>query len=266
MSEFLRLIQVIWMDYLRHFIDIILSAFIIYKLMDLTSGTRSMQVLRGILFLLIATLVASMLDFVLIGWLLRWFWVAGVVALVIVFQPEIRSFLADLGSRKFTRLIMRGDSGFIDEVISSLKNISSKGQGALVVFEQETGLRDFVESGIMINGEISQENIETMYTPFMHLHHGAVIISQNRILGAGCILPLTHNPMMSRVMGTRHRAAVGLSEVSDAIICVVSEETGEFSIAHEGKLKQGVDIEEIKKYLLKYFSEKPTVKGLNLRI
>lgn len=266
MSDILNIIQVFWMDYIRHIADIIISAFIIYKLMALIRGTRSVQVLRGIFFLLVATAISGILEFVLIGWLLRWFWVAGAVALVIVFQPEIRSFLADLGSGKFTRLIMKENPDFIDELIKAMKNISRKGQGALIVLEQETGLRNFIDTGIHINGEVSSEILETVFTPLSPLHDGAVILSGDRLIAAGCILPLTHNPMMSKIMGTRHRAAVGLSEVSDAIICLVSEETGDYAMAHEGILKQNMDIEEIKKFLQKHYSEKAVDKGLKLEI
>lgn len=260
MTDIIRMLQSFWFDYLRHVLDIIISAFVIYKLMALVRGTRSVQVLRGILFLLAATVVSSILDFVLIGWILRWFWVAGAVALVIVFQPEIRSFLADIGSGRITRLIMRGNAEFLEEVVKALKNISRKGQGALIVFEQDTGLRNFIESGVTLNAEVTSELIETVFTPHSPLHDGAVIISGDRLIAAGCILPLTHNPMMSKVMGTRHRAAVGLSEVSDAIVCLVSEETGEYSMAYGGTLKKGLELEEIKKTLMKYYREKAAEK------
>ncbi len=264
MSDFFYIAQRIWLDYLRHIADILISAFIIYKLMALVRGTRSVQVLRGILFLLAATVISSVLDFVLIGWMLRWFWVAGAVALVIVFQPEVRSFLADLGSGRLTRLIMRGKAEFLDEVLKSLKNISRRGQGALVVLEQDTGLRNYIETGITINAEVTSELIETIFTPQSPLHDGAVIISGDRLIAAGCILPLTHNPMMSKVIGTRHRAAVGLSEVSDAIICIVSEETGEYSMAHDGTLRKGLELDEIKKTLMRHYQEKAAEKSADI--
>jgi len=264
MNEFVTVIWNIWYQYGRHFVDIFISAFIIYKLLVLIRGTRSVQVLRGILLLVLATILSEVMSLMLVGWLLRWFWVAGAVALVIVFQPEIRSFLANLGSGKLTRLIMRGKVEFIEQVVTALKNISRKGQGALIVLEQETGLRNFIESGITINGELTAELLETVFTPPAPLHDGAVILSGDRVVAAGCILPLTHNPMMSKVMGTRHRAAVGLSELSDAIICVVSEETGEYSLAHEGTLKKDLELEDIKKILMKYYREKVAEEPVKL--
>ncbi len=264
MTNALQMLQIVWTDYVRHILDILISAFILYKLFNIIRGTRSIQVLKGIILLLISTVVAKLLNFVLISWVLRWFWVAGAVALVIVFQPELRSFLAHLGSGKLTRIIMRGKVEFIEEVIKSLKEIERKGHGALIVFEQDTGLRNYINSGVGINAEVTAELIETIFTPRTTLHDGAVILSADRIVAAGCILPLTHNPSMSKVIGTRHRAAVGLSEVSDAIVCIVSEETGEYSLAHEGSLNKGIELEEIKKKLLDYYRERVVQKPLKM--
>lgn len=264
MSGLLNIIKDLWFNYIRHMLDILISAFIIYKLINLIRGTRSVQVLRGIVLLIVATVLSDIMDFVLISWMLRWFWVAGAVALVIVFQPEIRSFLAQLGSGSLIRIIMRGKMEFIEEIIKGLKNISRQGKGALIVFEQDTGLRNYIETGIRLNSEVTSELIETIFTPPSPLHDGAVILSGARIVAAGCILPLTHNPMMSKVIGTRHRAAVGLSEVSDAIICIVSEETGEFSMAYEGSLKQGLELDEIKRRLMNYYREKVVEKTVQM--
>lgn len=264
MDVFFLIIKEIWFKYLRHIIDILLSAYVIYKIMHLLRGTRAVQVLKGIFLLLVATVLSNFLDLVLIGWMLRWFWVAGAVALVIVFQPEIRRFLAYIGSGRLTRIIMQGKVKFIEEIISSLKNISRNGHGALIVLEQETGLREFIESGVRINSEVSTELIETIFTSPSPLHDGAIILSGDRLVAAGCILPLTHNPMMSKVIGTRHRAAVGLSEVTDAIICIVSEETGEFSLARDGNLKKDLELDEIKKILLNYYKEKVVEKTVKM--
>ncbi len=256
MNEILILLQNVWVNYIRHFLDIFVSAFVIYKLFTLIQGTRSVQVLRGIIFLLVATLFAEVLDLVLIGWMLRWFWVAGAVALVIVFQPEIRSFLAHLGSGRLTRIIMRGKVEFIEEIMRSVKNISRRGYGALIVLEQETGLRNYIETGITLNAEVSSELLETIFTPPSPLHDGAVILSGDRVVSAGCILPLTHNVRISKVMGTRHRAGVGLTEVSDALVIIVSQETGKYSLARDGSLNKDLELDQIKKILLDYYREK----------
>ncbi|MFC2061428.1 diadenylate cyclase CdaA [Elusimicrobiota bacterium] len=264
MNGILPILKELWLNYVRHILDILISTYVIYKILNLIRGTRAIQVLRGIVLLIVATVISDVLDLVLIGWMLRWFWVAGAVALVIVFQPEIRSFLANLGSGRLTRIIMRGKVEFIEEVLESLKKISKNSHGAIIVFEQETGLRNFIETGIRVNAEVTSEIIETIFAPQSPLHDGAVILSGDRLVAAGCILPLTHNPMMHKVMGTRHRAAVGLSEVSDAVICIVSEETGEFSLAHEGSLKQDIKLEQIRKTLLDYYHEKVVEKTVKM--
>ncbi len=256
MNDIFIILGDLWRDYLRHMIDILLSAFVIYKILMLLEGTRSIQVLKGIFFLLLATLGANMLDFVLIGWMLRWFWVIGGVALVIVFQPEIRSFLAHLGSGRFTRALMKDRAEFIDEIIGGLKKISRRGYGALIVLENDTGLKDYLETGIRINAEISTELLVTIFNPQSPIHDGAVILSGERMMAAGCILPLTHNPSVSKILGTRHRAAIGLSELTDALVLVVSEETGEYSLAREGTLKQDMELQEIKTVLISYYQEK----------
>jgi len=260
MNEIILLIRHVWIEYLRHVVDILLCAYIIYKLMNLLKGTRSVQVLKGIVLLIIATILSEFMELTVIGWLLRWFWVAGAVALVIVFQPEIRRFLAYLGSGRLTRIILQGKVEFIEAIVRSMEEISKKGYGALIVLEQETGLREFIETGITVNSEVSSELLVTIFTPHTPLHDGAVILSAERLVAAGCLLPLTHNPSMSKVIGTRHRAAVGLSEVSDAIICVVSEETGEFSMAYEGSLKKSLALQDIKEILLNYYREKVVEK------
>ncbi len=244
-------------------IDILISAFVIYKIFTLVQGTRSIQVLKGIVFLLAATIVSNLLDFVLIGWLLRWFWVVGGVAVVIVFQPEIRRFLAHLGSGRLTRVLMKGKAEFIDEILKGIEKISRRGLGSLIVLEQETGLKEYLESGIRINAEISRELLVTIFSPNTPLHDGAVILSGERLAAAGCILPLTHNPSVSKILGTRHRAAIGLSEVSDALILVVSEETGEYSLARDGTLKQNIQLQEVKDILTEYYRER--IKDASLK-
>ena len=256
MNEITQALLVIWSEYVRHMVDILVSAFVIYKIFTLVQGTRSIQVLKGIVFLLAATIVANLLDFVLIGWMLRWFWVVGGVVVVIVFQPEIRRFLAHLGSGRFTRALMKGKAEFIDEIMEALEKISRRGLGSLIVLEQETGLKEYLETGIRLNAEISSELLVTIFSPTTPLHDGAIIISGERLAAAGCILPLTHNPSVSKILGTRHRAAIGLSEVSDALVLVISEETGEYSIARDATLKQDLELKEIRNILNDYYTER----------
>lgn len=243
-------ISQLWNENLRHVLDILLVAYIFYRMMLLVRGTRSVQILQGILFLGIGTfLVDDLLHLPMTGWLLEKFWLAGLVILVVVFQPEIRSALAQLGSQPVSRWILSERFDFIDEVVLALRECSEKRIGALVVMEQETGLKNFIETGTRINAEISRELILSILHPRSPLHDGAIIISGSQLVAAGCVLPITDDPHFAKLLGMRHRAAVGLSECSDALILVVSEESGHLSIARDGRLQGGIDFDLLKKQL-----------------
>ena len=250
-------------------VELLLIGLVVYWAVDFLEGTRGERLFRGVLFILFAgliilKLVGAKFGFERLEYLFQGFLIFVLILAVAGFQPEIRRLLAYLGSGKLTSIIMRGKVEFIEEILKSLNNIARRGDGALIVLEQETGLREYIETGVMINSEVSAELIETIFTPPSPLHDGAIILSGDRIVAAGCILPLTHNPMMSKVIGTRHRAAVGLSEVTDSIICIVSEETGEVSMAYEGSLKKGLELDEIKRILLNYYKEKVVAKSVKM--
>ncbi len=238
----------IWIHFLRHVLDIYLVAYIFYRLLLLVQGTRSVQILQGVLFLAVGTvLVNQIFHLPMSRWLLEKFWMAGIVLLAIVFQSEIRSALAYLGSQPLSRWILPSEFKFIDEIVHALQECSDKRIGALIVFEQETGLKNYIETGTRINGEISLELILSLLHPRSVLHDGAIIISGNQLVAAGCVLPLTEDPDFSKTLGTRHRAAVGLSEYSDAIVLVVSEETGQLSVARDGRLQRGMSFDDLRK-------------------
>src|SRR3989338_206227 len=184
-----------WIHGLRHGLDIVLVAFIFYRLMLIVRGTRSVQILQGILFLAVATFIFSeIIPLPMTRWLLQKFWMAGIVILAVVFQPEIRSALAQLGSQQFSRWIIPWRFDFIDEIVAALKECSDKRIGALIVLEQETGLKNFTETGTKINGEISSELILSLLHPRSPLHDGALILAGNQLVAAGCVLPLTDDP------------------------------------------------------------------------
>lgn len=231
-------------------IDIIVLAYIFYRLILLIKGTRAVQVLLGILVLGIVTVAAILLKLETTTWLLKYFWTAGLVILAIIFQPEIRSALAHLGSGKFTHFFMREEITALKELVSAVKECSRKKIGMLIVVEQETGLKDIIEKGVKINGEISRELLLSIFNPRSPLHDGAVVIVGSKIIAATCILPSTENPAISKFLGMRHRAAIGITEVSDAFVIIVSEETGLISISHNGKLEKDVDIDNLEKRLL----------------
>jgi len=246
----------LWRKYLINILDILVVAYVIYRLLLLLKGTRAIQVLRGLFILLLATLVAQALHFKTVSWILKGFWVAGIIAVVIVFQPELRSFLAQIGRGYVLKTFFKEKLVFVDEIIKALERLSSKGFGALVVLEQDTGLRDYIESGIIVNGEVTAELLCSIFMSRAPIHDGAVIIQNERLIAAGCVLPLTHDPGVSKILGTRHRAAIGITEVSDAWAIVVSEESGGISVAREGKLVRKIDIEELHSQLNNLYKAK----------
>ena len=231
----------------RHVLDILLVAYIFYKLMLVVKGTRSVQILQGILFLAVGTFfINEVLHLPMARWLLGKFWMAGLVILAVVFQPEIRAALAQLGSQQLSRWIFPGRFEFVDEIIKALKECAEKRIGALIVLEQDTGLKNYVETGTRIHGEISSELVLSLLHPRSPLHDGAIIISGTQLTAAGCLLPLSDDPQLAKVLGTRHRAAVGVTEFSDALVLVVSEETGQISVARDGRLQRGVDLDKLR--------------------
>jgi len=252
----MELLKILWSNYLVNIVDILAVAYVFYRMLLLIKGTRAVQIIVGILILLIVTFLAQVLHLKTLGWLFEKFWYAAVVIMVVVFQPEIRSALAQLGSHRWGKILVPSELGFVNEVIEAVKEFSDKHVGALVVFEQDTGLRNYIETGTIVNAHVSKELLNSIFNTKSPLHDGAVIIQNARLISAGCVLPLSHEPDISKILGTRHRAAVGLSEISDAIIIVVSEETGSISVAREGRLETGIDIEELRIRLLDNFRQR----------
>ncbi|MBU2575227.1 MAG: diadenylate cyclase CdaA [Elusimicrobia bacterium] len=230
-----------YLTYLKNIFDIFVVYYIIYRLILLIQGTRAMHVVWGVFVLAIITALAKFLSLGATAWLLQQFWLAGIFLLIVVFQPEIRVALANIGSNPLGRILMPQEYKFIAELMEAVKFATEKKTGMLIVLEQDMGLRDIVETGVRINGEVSKELLLTIFQPHTQLHDGAVVIANNRVVSAGCILPLTEQQELSKILGMRHRAALGLSEIADAIIITVSEETGLISIARNGKLQQAVD-------------------------
>jgi len=251
--EFLALL---WRRYLVNILDILIVAYITYKLFMLLKGTRAIQVLRGIFILILATFVARALHFQTVSWILKGVWVAGVIAIVIVFQPELRSVLAQIGKGPVLRSFFSEKLVFIDEIVKALENLSKKGFGALIVLEQDTGLRNYIESGIIINGEVTTDLLCSIFMSRAPIHDGAVIVQNERLIAAGCVLPLTSESGVSKILGTRHRAAIGITEVSDAWAIVVSEETGDISLARNRKLERKIDIKELRSKITQLYKAK----------
>lgn len=252
-----QFLQTVWNFGLRDILDIFLVSYLFYRVMLLVRGTRSVQVIQGILLLAFATFLADgVFHLTVTAWILQKFWVAGVVIVAVVFQPEIRAALAQLGGHSTFHWVLTGQLNFIEEVVRALQECSEKKIGALIVFELDTGLKNFVETGTRINGEITTEIILSILHPRSPLHDGAIIISEKVLAAAGCILPITDDPHFAKILGLRHRAGVGLSEASDAFIIILSEEIGQVSIAKDGNLERNVSFDDLRTKLYQIFRAK----------
>jgi diadenylate cyclase len=237
-------------------LDILIVAFVIYKLMMIIKGTRAVQLIKGLFVLLLASLVSETFGFTTVAWILDQFSKVLVIALPIVFQPELRRALERLGRGKFfarpmSMLNEETLAKVVEQLVRSVKIFSENNIGALIMLEREIGVNDYIETGTKIDGLVSTEFIVNLFIPRSPLHDGAVIIRGDRVVAAGCFLPLSENPNLSKELGTRHRAALGLTEQSDAIGIIVSEETGTISVAEEGKLTRYLDENMLKDILNK---------------
>jgi diadenylate cyclase len=250
----------------RDVLDIILVTYVFYKLIVVIRGTRAEQLVKGLAVLLIASVLSSQLGLLTINWLLRNVMTIGLVAIPIVFQPELRRALETLGRGKiFTRSnYLYGEIDFdqmLNELIKAIQVLVKKRLGALIVMERDTGLKELIDTGISIDGQVTAELLINIFLARSPLHDGAVIIRGNRIMAAGCYLPLTENPNLSTELGTRHRAALGVSEQSDAVAIIVSEETGVVSLTSNGKLTRYLDDKTLKQMLINLV--KPPSSNLN---
>lgn len=235
-------------------IDIIIVAVIIYELLLLTRHTRGSALLKGLFLLLIIALLSNLLGLVSLNWLLNAILQNGAIVLVVLFQPEFRKALERMGrSRVFKKTAKKAavedKNIIISEIIQTIMDLSKRRVGALIVFEQRTGLQDVVETGTRLNAEISAPLLENIFEPNTPLHDGAVVIRDTEIMAAACILPLAEASGVSRELGTRHRAAVGVSENTDAIVLVVSEETGIVSMARDGALTRPLTVKTLEEIL-----------------
>ena len=232
-------------------IDLILVTWIFYKVYQYFKETRAGQMLIGLIILLIASFLFNAIGFSATSWLVNQFQTVWVVAFVILFQPEIRRLLIYVGQTRFFRSIFRvGTSRSLEAVVDASLNMSDRQWGALIVIQRETGLRAYKESGISIKGEVSTALLLSIFNPSSPLHDGAVVLQNTLVESAGCILPLTESEMINPDMGTRHRAALGLTEESDAIGIVVSEERGAIAAAENGRfVKLDMDEMVLRRYL-----------------
>ncbi len=244
---------------LRAVVDILLVAYVIYKLLLLIKGTRAVQLLRGLALLVVASALSDRLHLYTMNWILEKTWTMLFVALPIIFWPELRRALEQLGRGGFFGrpffFAEEDAKRVVAEVVRSVENLSRRRVGALIVFMGETGLKEYVESGVELDALLSAELLINIFEPNTPLHDGAVIVRGNRILAAACYLPLAQeSTAVSKELGTRHRAALGIAEQSDALAVVVSEETGVISVAEGGDLARGLSREELEIRLLGFMA------------
>jgi diadenylate cyclase len=239
---------------LLEILDMALVSFLFYRVFLLVRGTRAAQMFFGLAVLMVTSIAAELLGLDALNWIISNLKTVWVIAFVILFQPELRRALAALGQNRLFRNFVRSDeSGPIGEIVLAANRLVEQGLGALIVMEREAELRAVVETGTRIESFVTSELLETIFTPPTPLHDGAVLIRGNQLVAAGCILPLTANPRLAANLGTRHRAALGVTEENDAVVVVVSEETRTISIAMDGQLKMNVDPAALRSELARLF-------------
>jgi len=234
---------------LQDVLDIVAVSVVVYWILLLIRGTRALQMVFGLVVLGGGYFLAQAAELTTFGWILENFLGSIVIVIVILFQDEIRRALALVGSNPLTGSNPGEQRHLIEELVKTATALASKRIGALIVIERSIGLKNYIEKGTAIEGTVSKDLLLSIFMPFSPIHDGAVIISGGRIAAAQCFLPLTANPRLEKVLGTRHRAALGLTEETDAVVLVLSEETGKISTACEGKLYSRLESEELKRVL-----------------
>lgn len=249
-------------------VDILVVAFVIYKIILMLQTTSSARIAKSIVIILLLTALTSVLHMYLMNYLLDKILQIGLLALVIMFQPELRRILEKLGSKSFREILstkqeQRNIDYVISETVKACEIMSRERTGVLIVFERTSSLEDYQKTGIVIDARVSSELLRNIFFTKASLHDGAVIIRNERIAAAGCVLPLTENRNISSDLGTRHRAGIGMSEVSDAVVVIVSEETGTISVAISGMLKRHLAPQTLEKLLLNELAPKEETKTRN---
>ena len=242
-------------------IDILIVSYIIYKILGYVRNSRAEQLLKGLVIIIVIYFLSRFLNLYITNWIFKGILNVGLIALIVVFQPELRRALEFLGRGRLSRqfsLKQEDIAGNVDHIVEAVKYFSEKKEGAIIVIERETALQDIADTGTIIDATLSTQLLENIFYKGSPLHDGAAIIRSDRVLAAGCVLPLTQNKNLSKDLGTRHRAGIGISEISDSVAVIVSEETGIISIARDGKLSRFIDIKTVEKLILNmYLNDQP---------
>jgi len=243
--------QLRWQD----LIDIAVVSFIIYKIFILVKGTRAARMLIGVGVLLALSILSRFLELFTLDWLIQSFWTQIIIVLIILFQPEIRKALAQMGETPlFHRFSSAGEMKTIEEIVKATQALANKKIGALIVFERDVSLSEYIEIGVPLDAKVTKELLMSIFHPTSPIHDGAVIIKGNKILAAGCFLPIKLGADLKKTYGTRHRAALGITEETDAVAVIVSEETGAISLAVNGQLETNLDMEKLRHVLTNLFT------------
>jgi len=241
-------------------LDITLMSIILYRLLLIVKGTKAAQMMIGLAILLLASLASRYLELFTIDWLVQSFWAQIVIAMIVLFQPEIRRALAHIGEAQFLNFASAEELKSLEEIVRAAVSLANRKIGALIVIERDTSLKDFVEIGTSLDARVSKELLLSIFHPTSPIHDGAVIIKGNRVSAAGCFLPITLSSELSKSLGTRHRAGIGLTEETDAVAIIVSEETGLISVGLGGKIEEKMDMGSLRDMLTDIFTVKKSKK------
>ena len=242
----------------KKILEILILWFSYYLVFLFIRGSRVVQLLKGLVLIVLLFVIAQQLELTTVSWIITKIFPISVLAFLIIFQPELRRGLVRLGQLG----ILLKEEKVIDEIVKSATILSKKKIGALIAIEREVGLRPYIESGVPLDSKVTSELINTIFMPNTPLHDGGIVIEGGTIVAAGCLFPLSQDSRLSKTMGTRHRAAIGLAEETDAVIVVVSEETGAISVAIAGKLTRGLDKETLSKILDNLFSQQKQKRSI----
>jgi len=241
-------------------LDISLMSIILYRLLLIVKGTKAAQMLIGLGILLLASLASRYLELYTIDWLVQSFWAQIVIVMIVLFQPEIRRALAHMGEAQFLNFASAEGLKSLEEIVRASVSLANRKIGALIVIERDTSLKDFVEIGTSLDARVSKELLLSIFHPTSPIHDGAVIIKGNRVAAAGCFLPITLSSDLSKSLGTRHRAGIGLTEDTDSVAIIISEETGSISVALGGRIEEKVDMGKLRDMLTEIFAIKKSKK------
>lgn len=244
--------QIRWQDLL----DIALVSIILYRVLLIIKGTKAAQMLAGLGVLLIASFFSKYLQLYTMDWIVQSFWSQVVIAMIVLFQPEIRRALAHMGESSFLQGFTSAEElKSLEEIVRASIALANRKIGALIVIERDVSLKDYVEIGTPLDAKVSKELLLSLFHPTSPIHDGAVVIRGNRVVAAGCFLPITLGADLSKTLGTRHRAGIGVTEETDAVAIIVSEETGTISVSIQGKLDTHIDMGTLRDMLTDLFTE-----------